>query len=376
MHLNLGDLSANWSGCGIIAVTNTIKARISMNRESLFLGTLLVVALVATGVLFSSYLSTILVAAVLAMASFGGFERIKKKLKSPWASALLMGVLAIGFIFVPLGYLVFKSIALASSVDVGFIQSKLKEVMQLGESLLAKVPGIEDQVASWVQSVNIPKLSRTIFGFVGVITTKGANFVMDAFFILLFYLCFLIYGVRMSKFVFATLPLSSNHQKILVHETIMSIRSLFYALFITAFLQGAIFAILMVFYGMDGLFWGLLYGIASMVPVVGGALVWIPLSVYAWLNISPMAAGVIALYSIIILGTLVDNFARPIVVGWVNKHLLQNHQGMHEVLVFFAMIAGIGTVGFFGIILGPTIVALTIVLMKLVQQNSLTCKGD
>jgi predicted PurR-regulated permease PerM len=179
----------------------------------------------------------------------------------------------------------------------------------------------------------------------------------------------------MSKFVFATLPLSSKHQKVLVHETLMSIRSLFYALFITAFLQGAIFAILMLFYGMDALFWGLLYGIASMVPVVGGALVWIPLSVYAWLNISPIAAGVIALYSIIILGTLVDNFARPIVVGWVNKHLLQNHQGMHEILVFFAMIAGIGAVGFFGIILGPTIVALTIVLMKLVQQNSLTCKG-
>jgi predicted PurR-regulated permease PerM len=336
-----------------------------MNRESLFLGTLLVVALVATGVLFSSYLSTILVAAVLAMASFGGFKRIEKKLKSPWISALVMGVLAIGFIFVPLGYLVFQSIAFASSVDVGLIQSRLKEVMELGESLLAKVPGIEDQVASWVQS-----------GFVGVITAKGATFVMDAFFILLFYLCFLIYGVRMSEFVFATLPLSSKHQKILVHETLMSIRSLFYALFITAFLQGAIFAILMLFYGMDALFWGLLYGIASMVPVVGGALVWIPLSVYAWLNISPMAAGVIALYSIIILGTLVDNFARPIVVGWVNKHLLQNHQGIHEILVFFAMIAGIGAVGFFGIILGPTIVALTIVLMKLVQQNSLTCKGD
>jgi predicted PurR-regulated permease PerM len=347
-----------------------------MNRESLFLGTLLVVALVATGVLFSSYLSTILVAAVLAMASYGGYERIEKKLKSPWLSALLMGVLAIGFIFVPLGYLVFQSIAFASSVDVGLIQSRLKEVMELGESLLAKVPGIEDQVASWVQSVDIPKLSRTIFGFVGVITTKGANFVMDAFFILLFYLCFLVYGVRMSEFVFATLPLSVSHRKVLVHETLMSIRSLFYALFITAFLQGAIFAILMVFYGMDALFWGLLYGIASMVPVVGGALVWIPLSVYAWLNISPIAAAVIALYSIIILGTLVDNFARPVVVGWVNKHLLQNHQGMHEILVFFAMIAGIGAVGFFGIILGPTIVALTIVLMKLVQQNSLTCKGD
>lgn len=359
-----------------MVVSKHHKARDKMNRESLFLGTLLVIALLATGVLFSSYLSAILVAAVLAMASFGGYQRVEKKLKSPWISAISMGVLAIGFIFVPLGYLVFESIAFGAKVDLGSIQSRLKEVIELGQNLLTKVPGIEDQVASWAQSINIPKLSKTILSTLGVISAKGANFVIDAFFILLFYLCFLIYGKRMSDFIFATLPLSLNHQKILVHETLMSIRSLFYALFITAFLQGAIFAILMIFYGMDALFWGLLYGIASMVPVVGGALVWIPLSVYAWLNISPMAAIIMALYSIIILGTLVDNFARPIVVGWVNKHLLQNHQGMHEILVFFAMIAGIGAVGFFGIILGPTIVALTIVLMKLVQQNSLTCKGD
>ncbi len=149
----------------------------------------------------------------------------------------------------------------------------------------------------------------------------------------------------------------------------MSIRSLFYALFITAFLQGFIFAILIFFYKMDGIFWGLLYGIASMVPVVGGALVWIPLSIYVWINFSLPSALVMVLYSIVILGIIVDNFARPFVVGWVNKHLLQNHKGMHEVLVFFAMIAGIGSMGFFGIILGPTIVALTIVLMKLVQQK-------
>jgi predicted PurR-regulated permease PerM len=110
--------------------------------------------------------------------------------------------------------------------------------------------------------------------------------------------------------------------------------------------------------------------------VVGGALVWIPVSVYAWLNLSPVAALVIAGYSILILGTLVDNFARPIVVGWVNRHVLEDHQGMHEVLVFFAMIAGIGAVGFFGIILGPTVVALTLVLMRLVQSQTFTCKGE
>jgi len=56
-----------------------------------------------------------------------------------------------------------------------------------------------------------------------------------------------------------------------------------------------------------------------------------------------------------------------VVVSWVNKHLLGQTRGMNEVLVFFAMIAGIGMFGFFGIILGPTIVAMLLSLMRLVQ---------
>ncbi|NLC28477.1 MAG: AI-2E family transporter [Campylobacteraceae bacterium] len=346
-----------------------------MNREPLFLTTLLIVALSATLFLFKAYIGSIVVAAVLAMASFNFYKIMQKYLKSDWLSALAMGFLAIAFIFVPLGYLAFKSIAFVSNMDVGSIQSRIKEVAELGQAILEKVPGVKEQAQGWISSLDFAGISKIIFSYVGIITSKSANFLIDSVFILLFYLCFLVYGKNIANFVFETLPLSLKNREILIKETLMSVRSLFYALFITAFLQGAIFAILILFYGMDALFWGLLYGIASMVPLVGGALVWIPLSIYAWLNISSSAAIVIALYSILILGTLIDNFARPIVVGWVNRHLLDRHKGMHELLVFFAMIAGIGAVGFFGIILGPTIVALTLALMSLMRQYRLESKG-
>lgn len=340
-----------------------------MSRESIFLGLLTIAAIAATCMLFAPYLGTILVAIVFAMAGFGAYESLKKRLRSSWLAAILMAIFAIGFIFIPLGYLLFKTIGFFSHVDIGLVQAKLKELMDFGEAILVKIPGIKEQAASWINSVDIPKLSSIIFNFIRMVTAASAEFVVDAFFILLFYISFLVYGTKISDFIFATLPLYKEHKMELIKEALMSIRSLFYALFITAFLQGFIFAILIFFYKMDGIFWGLLYGIASMVPVVGGALVWIPLSIYVWINFSLPSALVMVLYSIVILGIIVDNFARPFVVGWVNKHLLQNHKGMHEVLVFFAMIAGIGSMGFFGIILGPTIVALTIVLMKLVQQK-------
>ncbi|MBE0495191.1 MAG: AI-2E family transporter [Campylobacterales bacterium] len=338
-----------------------------MRREPLVLATMLGVAVYATFVLFQGYLGSFIIAMVLATATHSFYVKICKYVRNPVVGAVAMLLLMMVVLFVPLGYLVFKSVALASQIDLGLVQARVVEVAKLGEDLLARTPGIQERVMEFYTNLDLASISKTIFGYVGLITAKSASLVKDTLFIILFYFFLLIYGKEMVHYVFKTVPLSQANTDTLIKETSITVRSLFYSLFITAFLQGALFGILVFFYDLNALYLGLLYGIASMIPVVGGMLVWIPVGLYAYLNLSTSAAVVIALYSALVLGTLVDNFARPVVVSWVNKHLLGQARGMNEVLVFFAMIAGIGMFGFFGIILGPTIVAMLLSLMRLVQ---------
>jgi predicted PurR-regulated permease PerM len=55
--------------------------------------------------------------------------------------------------------------------------------------------------------------------------------------------------------------------------------------------------------------------------------------------------------------SLVDNVLEPIVIG--------RDSGMHELLVFFSILGGIGLFGVMGFIVGPVIAALFLTLLEI-----------
>jgi predicted PurR-regulated permease PerM len=55
--------------------------------------------------------------------------------------------------------------------------------------------------------------------------------------------------------------------------------------------------------------------------------------------------------------SLIDNLLEPIVIG--------RDSGMHELLVFFSMLGGIGLFGVMGFIVGPVIAALFLTLLEI-----------
>ena len=53
-----------------------------------------------------------------------------------------------------------------------------------------------------------------------------------------------------------------------------------YSSILSMVLQGMLFGILMAFYGYNAILLGVFYGFASLIPVVGGTLVWLPVACY------------------------------------------------------------------------------------------------
>ena len=128
------------------------------------------------------------------------------------------------------------------------------------------------------------------------------------------------------------------------------------------------------FFGFDGLLLGIIYGFASLIPIVGGAIVWIPVSLFAWSSINANAGIFVAVYSVVIISVIADTFVKPIIIKYIKDNVLKSSVKINELLIFFSILAGMSSYGFWGMILGPAItsflIAISRIYIKLYGHNA------
>jgi predicted PurR-regulated permease PerM len=102
--------------------------------------------------------------------------------------------------------------------------------------------------------------------------------------------------------------------------------------------------------GIDGaIFWGTVMTVLSIIPGVGGALVWVPAAIILMATGEIWRGIALGLFCALVVGS-VDNVLRPRLVGQDTK--------MHELLIFFSTLGGLMFFGAMGFILGPILAAL------------------
>ena len=101
-------------------------------------------------------------------------------------------------------------------------------------------------------------------------------------------------------------------------------------------------------------------GFASFIPVVGTALIWIPAATYLFLTGDTTWAIFLTVYCVAIVGSI-DNLLRPL--------LMQGSAGMNTLMIFFSLLGGIQLFGLIGLIYGPLIFAITIVLFNIYDEE-------
>lgn len=106
--------------------------------------------------------------------------------------------------------------------------------------------------------------------------------------------------------------------------------------------------------------WGTAGAVASVIPVFGISLVWIPAAVVLWLQGMTGKALIMLIWGGTVL-SLIDNFLYPI--------LVRSRVRLHTLLVFFSTLGGLSVFGFLGFVLGPVVAILTLTLAEVVSQN-------
>jgi len=188
----------------------------------------------------------------------------------------------------------------------------------------------------------------------------ATSFIMS-FFLMLFVLFFLL---RDHDKIIATirhiLPLSRSQEDRLLEEIEQVSKSAVMGSFLTAIAQGFAGGIGMWLAGFPGLFWGTMMGFASFIPVVGTALIWVPTATYLFLTGDTTWAIFLAVWSIAVVGSI-DNLLRPF--------LMQGSAGMNTLMIFFSLLGGIQLFGLIGLIYGPLIFAIAIVLFNIYEED-------
>jgi predicted PurR-regulated permease PerM len=118
---------------------------------------------------------------------------------------------------------------------------------------------------------------------------------------------------------------------------------------VTAVLQGSLVAAAFALTGLsNAAFWGVVAAVASVLPVVGGSLVWVPGVIALAIHDRPGAATALALIGAVVISNI-DNVVRPIVFRRVSN--------LHPLVTLVGAFAGVQYFGLPGVLLGPLALA-------------------
>jgi predicted PurR-regulated permease PerM len=150
--------------------------------------------------------------------------------------------------------------------------------------------------------------------------------------------------------VLAYLPLTEADKQRMVGKFVSVTRATLKGTILIGVAQGLLGGLAFWAVGIDGaIFWGTVMTVLSIIPGVGGALVWVPAAIILMTTGEVWRGIALALFCALVVGS-VDNVLRPRLVGQDTK--------MHELLIFFSTLGGLMFFGAMGFILGPILAAL------------------
>ncbi|MCG7497641.1 AI-2E family transporter [Vibrio sp. Of7-15] len=331
----------------------------------------LIIAIYACFKLIQPYMNSIIMAFIISLLFAPLHTRLEAKFKNrPNITALISCTILTFIIVIPL-LVVFSAMIQQGStfskdaygwVSEGGVQSLLahptvaKGLHFINEWL--PFDSIDPQEVAQKVAQIASQFGTKLVGISAKVLGDATNFLVD-FMLMLFVLFFLLRDHdKMVSAMRHVLPLSRSQEDILLEEIEQVSKSAVLGSFLTAIAQGLAGGFAMWLAGFPGLFWGTMMGFASFIPVVGTALIWLPAAIYLLLTDQWQWALFLVGWGVIVVGSI-DNIVRPL--------LMQGNSSMNTLLIFFSLLGGIQLFGLIGLIYGPIIFAITLVLFKLYE---------
>lgn len=316
--------------------------------------------------MIASFLLPIFLAAVFCTLFYPLYERIATGLGGrKGLAAFLSCILLLLLLLIPI-YVVTNLVVKEAVTFYNTAHEKVKEIIAQGEAgpigkfrQLPLVRRLDLDHFDWRSGLQ--DMAQTTGGVVAATVAKASSGTLKVVITLFMTLFTMFYffrdGPQLVKRLKYLIPLDRRHEDAIILRFASVSRATIRGTLLIALIQGTMAGLTLWAFGVGSpILWGVVAVLLSIIPMVGAWTVLIPAGLiqmatgHVWQGIA------IIVITAVVIGN-VDNLIRPRLVG--------QEAGMHDLMVFFSTLGGIGVFGPMGFVVGPMIAALFLSLLDI-----------
>jgi predicted PurR-regulated permease PerM len=319
------------------------------------------------------FVGPILWAGLLTLMLFPINQKLRSAFRGSKSSAALVLTLASILVLVVPAIVLGTMFGRQASDLVGRAQTTAADFQIQRPTDVLQLPAVERAI-QWVESVLPVKPEQITDSLVAsgqqviqsVVSLGGSLFasvvgavvaIILALFLLFF---FLRDGEAMMARAMALIPLDDHRKDRLLTHLSAVIQAIVLGSLVTALVQGTLVGIAFALVGLpSAVVFAVLAMGASVIPLVGTAIVWLPAALFLGLSGRWGAALFMVIWGAAVVSSA-DNVVRPLFISSRAK--------ITTLPVFIGLLGGIGAFGAIGIFLGPVIIALVLALFEFAEE--------
>jgi predicted PurR-regulated permease PerM len=269
-------------------------------------------------------------------------------------SALMLMLISLVAIVMPLAWVV--NVLIDELTPMLQDTSRLEASMYSIDTFIQKKYGIDLLSAEMVKK--IPGYVASIGGSLISATLSTITNLVIMYFVLYF---MLVKSGEMERWIRSHLPIKNNNTSKLLNEIRSVVVSNTIGIPVLGAIQGIVAMIGYYMFGIDKpILWGIITGIASVIPFVGTMAAWVPLAILTFASGDTTNGYWLTFWGLIVIGGS-DN---------VFRFVLQKYMAdIHPLITVFGVIIGLNMFGFLGLIFGPLLISLFFMLVRIYNDE-------
>lgn len=320
---------------------------------------LVAIVLILAGLILKPIILAIVAGMIIAYVLRPVHIRILKTIKEKNASSLIVCALLLVIVVLPTWFLmpimtrqIFDAYLFLQKADFG---TMFKETFQFPQEISADFYALINNFFNKIANSLLSKSTSFILNFQNILL-QG---------IVIFFVLF--FALRDWDDLYAYLkslsPLSPKTEELFFHKFEEVTNSILFGQVIVGIVQGLTAGIGYLIFGVsNALSLTLLTVFIGIIPIIGPAIVWVPIDIFLFVQGKTGPAIGLLVYGLLVVSTI-DNIIRP----WIVSKRTKINAG----IVLVGMIGGLYLFGVLGLILGPLILAYSLIILDLYRTKQI-----
>ncbi len=322
------------------------------------------------------FLTPLIIAVMIAIVFHPLHLKVQTLVRKSNGAAALSTTLVLLVVAIPLVLL-----GISVSRELGDAIQMLREQRGSQVSLSPYLGHLLEKLSAWLQNyVNlsqldpqaallrgVEQLSRSLLAAGAAVLSNMASFSLGL--VVIFFSLFFFFrdGEVILRGFAAIFPLNPDQSRKLFVGIGETMTANLYGGLAVAVAQGTLTGLAFAVLGLSApILWALFTALASLIPVVGSALVWGPAAILLFLTGHWIKATILLAWGAGIVGQI-DAVVRPYVIG--------THVKVHTLLVFFSLLGGVEAFGVAGIFIGPIVLSFTMAILDMLKTTDFSWKS-